>query len=103
MLRRNLLSAAVLMAAGAMGCAHCDTCSDFPSPANAPAYGGGMPVFGALGVADAAPTSMTTPVDDAAPAAPAAPVIDSKPSTPPPPSAPAGDSKPAVMPPKPGL
>lgn len=32
MARWNLLMAAMAVAAGTIGCAHCDTCDDFPTP-----------------------------------------------------------------------
>lgn len=97
MIRRHLLSLAVILSAGALGCAHCDTCSDFPGPGNAPAYGGSGPsVFGAARAIDAVPTSMTTPINDAAPAAPEV--------MPTPPASPLNSAPAApIMPPKPSI
>jgi len=45
MVRRQLLVLVVAVSAGAIGCAHCDTCDDFPVPCSGANCGGpGVPV-----------------------------------------------------------
>ncbi|HWE40166.1 MAG TPA: hypothetical protein VG406_26680 [Isosphaeraceae bacterium] len=44
MARTGLLVLATALAAGTVGCAHCDICDDFPAPCNGPGCYGGAPV-----------------------------------------------------------
>ncbi len=54
--RTRLLAIAVVAVAGAIGCAHCDTCDDFPAPCV-----GGNCNGAATGYAMATPTMATAP------------------------------------------
>jgi hypothetical protein len=82
MSRHCLMVVAVSLAAGLVGCAHCDTCDDFPTPAMGP-YNGMPSYVGATAV----------PAESPAPAAvspeptetqPAPPGGEAGPFTPPP-------------------
>ncbi len=108
MTRLSAVLMAAGLAAGAIGCAHCDTCDDFPTPCVGPNCGGGPmgvyamssgpvsysapagatvsapagatlgPVTDGAGPIPTAPAAGTTP----APAAPSISPFESKPVTP---------------------
>jgi hypothetical protein len=104
MTRLHAYVVAAGLGAGAVGCAHCSTCDDFPAPCVGPNCGGGPNGAYAMASGPAgypAPTGMVVappsgaslgPVNDAAGPAPtvpnsggsipAAPPIESKPSAP---------------------
>lgn len=98
MSRLRLLVVAAAMSGGVVGCAHCDTCDDFPAPCTGPgcgvaaAYAG--PGVGMEGVVEmpagqVAPTPMPSPLPPAAPEAGSQPGPFSAPATPPAATAPA--------------
>ncbi|GAC1341313.1 MAG: hypothetical protein NVSMB14_06600 [Isosphaeraceae bacterium] len=81
--RSNLLPLVALLAAGVVGCAHCDICDDFPAPCTGPGcYTGGAP-----GAPMMVPAGAPVPVSNAAAGAPG-PVISNRnsagPAMPPP-------------------
>jgi hypothetical protein len=77
------------LAVGAVGCAHCDTCDDFPAPCTGPNCGG---AYGSGHVA--APTTMLAPTAPAtandAPPAPPETIAKPADSSPPKPTPPGG-------------
>jgi hypothetical protein len=88
MSRIYLLLAAAALSAGALGCAQCDTCDDFPAPCTGPNCGHNQPGImdmlppGQPAMSQPMPVSM--PMNDAAgpaPVAPPTPAVD--PTSPP--------------------
>jgi hypothetical protein len=77
MTRLNAVLVAAGLAVGAVGCAHCDTCDDFPAPCVGPNCGGqyGAYATGNQPAPYAGPTTTTTTT--VAPGASLGPVIDS--------------------------
>src|SRR4051794_27197188 len=73
MSRSSLLLAATAVVAGAIGCAHCDTCDDFPGPCTGPNCGysgpppGPGPGFGP-GPGTPFPVGQPVPVESVGPA-----------------------------------
>ncbi len=98
MTRLSAVLMAAGLAAGAVGCAHCDTCDDFPTPCVGPNCGGGP--MGVYAMASG-PVSYTAPagtVTSAPAGAQLGPVNDSAGPVPP---APGAGSTPAAAPPTP--
>ena len=106
MSRTGKLAAALgLSLVGVLGCAHCDTCDDFPAPCvGANCAGGGAPIYAA------APAMATAPYADEAQLAPAAPTTSQRapfsppagdPASTPPPAPPTVTSTPIAPPPPP--
>lgn len=82
MVRFSLLLVAVALAAGTSGCAHCDTCDDFPTPCLDQMASFGAPA-GAIVVADGTPAPTMLPTTSGS-TTPAAPSGTGTPATPPP-------------------
>ncbi len=98
MTRLNAALVAAGLAVGAVGCAHCDTCDDFPAPCVGPNCGGQYGVYGP----GAGPMAADGPMTAApAPGASLGPVIDgvgAPPSAPAPGGSGAAPGTPAVNP-----
>jgi hypothetical protein len=114
MTRLSAVLMAAGLAAGAVGCAHCDTCDDFPTPCVGPNCGGGpMGVYAMASgpVSYSAPAGATTsapagaalaPANDGAGPAPTAPAAGAPPAAAPPTPSPF-ESKPTTPTPTPPL
>lgn len=101
----SALAGAALILAGAVGCSHCDTCDDFPTPCVGGdcGYGTSNPMMGpGMGMPPGGPVTMApggpalAPAD--APAAPAAPAAKPPATRPLPESPPAAPSLPGGSP-----
>jgi hypothetical protein len=100
MSRLSLLLGSAALAIATVGCAHCDTCDDFPAPCTGPNCGAGL--YGASAGPVMYPTSAAAPVSSTPGAGPAAGSA-AAPTPPPdvPPAAPAGDAPAPASPPVP--
>jgi hypothetical protein len=106
MTRLSAVLMAAGLAAGAVGCAHCDTCDDFPTPCVGPNCGGGpMGVYAMSSgpVSYSAPAGAALgPANDGAGPAPTAPAAGTPPAAAPPTPSPF-ESKPTTPSPTPPL
>jgi hypothetical protein len=105
MSRSSLLLMAAL-AAGGFGCAHCDTCDDFPAPCTGPNCGfQGYPIGAELPGGPTGAPIVPVPVGPShqVPVGPpvGSPVADPAPATPPPDAPSEGPSTPETPPPLP--